>query len=206
MYYPKSQIQTNLYSNADLTVVSTGQPYTGDYWSTSDGKFFAGKTPDSPRSNIELVKSSNKAVAFPQAEPSTENDQETSYIDSNVNTLRYTRLNNIDVSTYPSIPKFIPAKPTKQDYQSGEFTRYFCKKINESLFIEISKTDFIKLVDKDRSLLYKLYTPFTLNWAISGQPEKVARENQNAVEYKENIENFYGLGMYLKHNYTQFIG
>ena len=203
MYYPKSQIQTNLYSNAELTVLATGQSYTGDYWSTSNGKFFAGKTPNSSRSNIELVKTSNKAGPFPQAEPPTE--VETSYIDANINSLQYARLNNIDVSKYPSVPKFILGRPTENDYKSGEFTRFFCKKINESLFIEISQNDFIKLKDKDKSLLYKLYTPFTLNWVISGIPEEVARENQNAVEYKENIENLYGLGVYLKYNYTQFM-
>ena len=204
MYYPKSQIQTNLYSNADLTVLSTGQPYVGDYWSTSNGKFFAGKTPDSPRSNIELVKTDNKAVPFPQAEPPTELT-EGSYIDSNPNTLLYTRLNNIDTSSYPSVPKYIPAKPTKADYQSGEFTRFFCKKINETLFIEISQKDFTKLKERDQSFLHKLYIPFTLSWVISGTPENIARENQNTVEYKETAENLYGLGSYLKYNYTQFM-
>lgn len=203
MYYPKSQIQTNLYSNAELTILTTGQLYTGDYWGTSDGKFFAGKTPSSPKATIELVKTANSPVPFPQAEPPTET--ESAYYNANPAVLKYARLNNIDVSSYPNVPQFIPASPTKEDYLSKEFTRFFCKKINESLFIEISSEDYTKLVEKDDSLLHQFYIPFTLNWVLSGEPSTIARENKSAIEYKENIERFYGLGVYLKNNYLQFV-
>ena len=47
MYYPKSQIQTNLYSNGDLIVLSTKEIYTGYYWTTSGGRSYSGKTPSS---------------------------------------------------------------------------------------------------------------------------------------------------------------
>lgn len=203
MYYPKSQIQTNLYSNAELTVLTTGQLYTGDYWSTSDGKFYAGKTPSSPKSTIELVKTANNPIAFPQAEPPTETEQ--AYIESNPLTLRYARLTDLDVSSYPNVPTYIPASPTKDDYISGEFTRFFCKKINESLFIEISFEDYTKLVEKDKSVLHEFYIPFKVNWVLSGDLKSIARENKNVVEYKETVGNFYGLGAYLKNNYLQFV-
>ena len=55
MYYPSSQIQTNLYSNGELSIKSTKQIYTGFYWKTSRGEYFMGKSPDSPNSNVELL-------------------------------------------------------------------------------------------------------------------------------------------------------
>lgn len=47
MYYPSSQIKTNLYTNGtELVVKSTNEKYIGFYFKTSDGKYFSGKTPD----------------------------------------------------------------------------------------------------------------------------------------------------------------
>ena len=54
MYFPKSQIQTNLYSNGELTVKATKKIYTGYYWSTSNGTCYAGRTPSSNGVRIEL--------------------------------------------------------------------------------------------------------------------------------------------------------
>lgn len=55
MYYPKSQIKTNLYTNGDEFVfLSNQQPYTGYYFKTSTGQYFTGKTPDD-RPNIEII-------------------------------------------------------------------------------------------------------------------------------------------------------
>ena len=47
MYYPKSQIVTNLYTNGQEYIIkSNNEKYIGNYWKTSDGKFFTGKTPE----------------------------------------------------------------------------------------------------------------------------------------------------------------
>jgi hypothetical protein len=48
MYYPKSQIKTNLYTNGyefTTTPTNTTNSYSGYYWKTSNGKYFTGKTP-----------------------------------------------------------------------------------------------------------------------------------------------------------------
>jgi hypothetical protein len=46
MYFPQSQIKTNLYTNGDEFVVkSTDQNYVGSYWKTSSGQFFSKKNP-----------------------------------------------------------------------------------------------------------------------------------------------------------------
>ena len=47
MYYPKSQIKTNLYTEGDDYVLSTTQKeYKGYYYKTSQGKFYTGRTPE----------------------------------------------------------------------------------------------------------------------------------------------------------------
>ena len=46
MYYPQSQIKTNLYTNGgEFVVKSTDQNYVGSYWKTSSGQFFSKKNP-----------------------------------------------------------------------------------------------------------------------------------------------------------------
>ena len=67
MYYPKSQIITNLSSNGDLEYKSDNTPYSGFYYRLSNGKLFTGKTPqDGP--NEELI------MPSPEGEISTIND------------------------------------------------------------------------------------------------------------------------------------
>ena len=47
MYYPKSQVKTNLYTNGDEYVLSTTkQEYVGYYYKTSSGAKYTGKNPD----------------------------------------------------------------------------------------------------------------------------------------------------------------
>jgi hypothetical protein len=46
MYYPKSKIITDLYTNGqELVYVATEQPYTGAYHILSNGKIYTGKNP-----------------------------------------------------------------------------------------------------------------------------------------------------------------
>ena len=53
MYYPKSQIQTNLYTNGgELIYFDTKQEYKGYYYKTSKSQFFSGKTPDDKPNNL----------------------------------------------------------------------------------------------------------------------------------------------------------
>jgi hypothetical protein len=45
MYYPKSQIKTNLITNGkEFVYLSDDKPYSGSYWKTSDGNTTQVKT------------------------------------------------------------------------------------------------------------------------------------------------------------------
>ena len=204
MYFPKSQIETNLYSNGELTILTTGVPYVGFYWSTSTGKYFAGKSPDNVNGLIELIKySENAASNVAKFEPEPE---EKPYYNFTLRTLDYLRLKGITQMSAPTIPKYIPPSPSLEDYKIGEFNRYFCKKINEPIFIEISVKEYLKLKNKDKTISFDLYKPFILTWIITGNKEKVAIENKSTVFYKESKVGYRGLSFYLKNNYIQLYG
>ena len=204
MYYPKSQIQTNLYSNGELSILSTKQAYTGWYWTTSSGKCFSGRNPSSKPPSLALGKVKNKGFNLNDNEPAAQ--PPSSYIASSLNTLQYSQLMGVDFRKSTSIPTYSPPKPTLKDYKNRFFTRFLCRKINESLFIEISSKEYIKLKNEDEDLLYELYPPFKLNWVITGELSKVINENRISIEYLENTQGLVGLGDYLRHNYKQLYG
>ena len=54
MYYPKSQITANLYTNgSEYIILSNGRDYIGYYFTTSDNKIFSGRNPND-KPNFEL--------------------------------------------------------------------------------------------------------------------------------------------------------
>ena len=57
MYYPKSHITTDLYSNGEFVFKGSTQIYTGYYFSTIDGTYYTGRFPNDGN-NIELSKTS----------------------------------------------------------------------------------------------------------------------------------------------------
>ena len=55
MYYPKSQITTNLYTNgSEYIILSNGRDYIGYYFTTSDNRIFSGRNPND-KPNFELI-------------------------------------------------------------------------------------------------------------------------------------------------------
>jgi hypothetical protein len=217
-YYPLSQIKTNLYTNGKeftLTPYAPGNSYIGSYWSTSDGKFFTGKTPqDTPNNEIFKISQINFNKYSDIATNPTLN-----YIATNggfevvggdnteggdPTVLNYIALKNIPENTVKSLPYYNPTIPIPQDYQIGEFRRYFCKKTNELLYIEIDKSTYDKLVNKDPQIMWQLYTPINLAWQISGNKEKVANTNKNMISLAIQRQKLYRFDEYLKFDYTKY--
>ena len=199
MYYPKSQIKTNLYTNGDEFVfLSNKQPYTGYYFKTSTGQYFTGRTPDD-RPNIEIT--FNLAL--------TENLIPTNQSDYsvliNTDTSDIISYNNLIKSTPILIsPSYNAPVPTEQDYQIGEFRRYFCKKGNEILYLEINKETFDKLIAKDPQYQFSLYQPFNLPWKLTGTQEEVEKTNRNIVALTSQRLRLPEFGRYLKDNYLKY--
>ena len=197
MYYPKSQIITNLYTNGEeLAYFSTKQPYVGYYWKTSNGQIFTGKTPQNIPT-IKLIELSLAIDAVPNENPI-------------LNSVYYP--SDFLITDYPGyryrgdipLPTFIPSFPTPQDYTNGKMIRYFCKKTNQTIYLEINKDTHNKLVKQDSSILYQLYQPFTLTWTLIGNREQVAKNNQNTIERISNKLNMPMLAEFLKMDFTKY--
>jgi len=183
MYYPKSQIKSNLYTNGGEYVLSTTKKdYKGYYYEVSNGQKYTGKTPQDG-ANILLLP--------PKRNISEENHPDEGPI---INTgIRY-----VDPGSSPlPIPnnlRFIPTPnptlPTNQDFILGVYTRYFCKKNNENKYMEIDKTTFDKLKTKTKDIAWDLYTPISTLWYLQFNSENINKGLITQIEQKQGWHGF----------------
>jgi len=198
MYFPKSQIKTNLYTKGgEFIDPSTGENYVGFYFKTSTGGYYTGKNPqDSPVINL------SPTIAF-----------ETSNLSS---TLEFINESSPSIWTWdyystpldktnpPSPPIRTYPTPTKPDYILGEFTRYFLSKTNESKFIEINKEQYQKYIDKDKNVAYQLYQPISFSWDLTGDRNDTYRVNEATINKVERDNKLPGFKSYFKGRFDQF--
>jgi hypothetical protein len=118
--------------------------------------------------------------------------------------LSLSTLDNKSDSPNQTTTQYAPLIPTSQDYQNGEFVRYFVCRINQPFFIEIDKTTFNRYKQKDPTISWKLYKPFSLFWVLTGDINQVAQTNKNVTEFTEQKEKVEGLSVYLKEDWTQY--
>lgn len=191
-YYPKSQVQNNLYTKGgELQFASSGKEYTGYYWKTSKNQYFTGRNPNSEGAlELEVI------PAIPVSTIST--------ITINKGNKIYNSAKNIDVAKTLFVPLYQKPSPTKEDYEIGSFVRYFAKKYNQNLYTEINKDTYTKLKDKNKDYDYNSYLIFTLTWQISGDKEKVTSTNEKVIATLEKGYRIKGLSSYLNFNYLEF--
>lgn len=201
MYYPLSQTKTNLYTNGgEYAIIPSQENYIGYYWKTSDGKFFTGRTPqDTPTNELTKILEYNSLLDN-QVQQTLVNsiDQE------EVRNTLYLDIKNIDSLQTTLLPTYAPTYPSYQDYQVGEFRRFFCKKTNEIQYIEIDPKQYSLIAYKDPQILWQLYTPFNIPWTISGQEENAARVNKNIVELTMKQLKLPRFNDYLQNDYLKY--
>lgn len=199
-YYPLSQITTNLYTNGNEFIsLVTSEEYKGYYYKTSKGQYFSGKTPqDQPSFEIIPIPSPlyDDSLVGAVSKPQYPVPFVIIFDDSN-----YPKI--ID-KTPKILPYYNPVLPTSQDYQNGEFRRYFCKKVNEIKYIEIDKNIYDLLVSKSPTIEFSLYLPFYLDWQLTGVEEQVARVNKNNSELTAQKLRLPGLLKYLRFDFTKY--
>ena len=217
MYYPQSQITSNLYTNGNEFIYSNTQlPYVGYYWKVSNGKYFTGKTPqDTPNEEIIKSTSDRSQVILDPSYSSNISEVALAYdapyvYDENIynesNILTYLSLKKIPIIKPPTtiVPSYFATLPTPQDYQNTEFRRYFCKKTNELIYLEISKENYDKLVAQDPQILFELYIPFNLPWQLTGNREQVYKINKDITELISVRQKLPMLAEYLKMDFTKY--
>jgi len=193
-YYPKSQIKTNLYTNGNELILSTtNNTYQGYYYEVSNGKKYTGKTPKDGPNILLSPQQSNLIIENPPSTAPLEifPIQIPEYVIQNTPTVR-------------SIPSFNLTLPTDQDKQNGQFTRYFCKKINELKYLEIDKETYNQLKAKDLKIAWDLYEPASLLWVIKGNQETVFNTNKSSVFKIEQNQRWNGFSQYFKENYLKY--
>jgi len=195
MYFPKSQITSNLYTNGgELVYANDNTNYKGDYFKTSTNEYYSGISPQNKPNVLLKIKSK---------ELSSINESEVLSHTLLVPSL-FTQLKNIDVNFSRTLPPPSPNPPTSLDYTNGKFPRYFCKKTNQIIYLEINKDTYDKLVKQDPSILYQLFQPFTLTWTLIGNKEQVAKNNQNVVEKISSSLRIQNLAEFLKMDFTKY--
>ena len=195
-YYPKSQIQTDQYTNGQeknpYSLTTTGEIYKGYFYKLSNGTMFTGRNPDSINTVQLIVPLSGSNDDYDENQPknlilSGGNDQNYDFID----------LNRI-------IPPSNLTIPTQPDYKLGEFQRYFTKKNNELKYIEIDKETYTLLKQQTPTIAWDLYTPLTLTWTLTGEQEKVFLVNKKIVALAEKQNKWYGFSQWFKDNFLKY--
>jgi hypothetical protein len=194
MYFPSSQIKNNLHTNGGEYILSTTKEnYIGYYYSLATGKKYTGKSPND-KPNILLEEENIN-------EPSKQG-----YLDPG-NEQNITIIGEYPISS-KSIERLIPLYnstiPIQKDYDLGVFQRYFCKKNNELIYIEIDKTTFQQLNSKFPQIAWDLYSAISLNWYLTGDKSKVYNTNKNLSTLVETQEKWHGFTQYFKDKYLKY--
>lgn len=200
-YYPSNKISPNQYTKGgEYQILATGQPYIGYYYTTFTGQIFTGKNPqDLPNKELTLWQHGGNT---------NKNDSGIEYFfnkDSEYYNLTKQNLTVKPVIDTSELPKYEYPTPSIEDYAVGEFLRYFFKKRNESIFIEVLLPQYENFSSNPSSYATTLYKPFSLPWKITGNMEDVARVNTNIVALTERTEQARGLNTILS-DPLQFYG
>lgn len=189
MYYPKSQIKPNLYTNGGEYVLSTTQEeYIGYYFKTSTGQSYTGKNPNQqPNILLETISLTPDDSPF-------------------VSSLNVSPLAISPSPSLPTraIPTFNPNPPTQQEQQNGQYTRYFCKRNNELKYIEIDLNTFTLLSTRSPQIAWDLYTPASVLWQIQGDKNTVYASNQASVFSIEKKLQWHGFSQYFQGQFLKY--
>lgn len=200
MYFPLSQITTDLYTPGDeLFTISNAQPYEGFYFKTSDGKFYTGKTPnDGP--NLILVKERI------QSETDAEVGNPGAYTDAaNFNVFPPEYANATSIKSDIGLPPSSSINyPTEDDYEVGEYQRYYLKRNNGYSYKEIDFNTFTLYKNKDPQVQYFLYQPITATWNITGEAIDVYKVNKNIIKNVQQNNGWEGFINYFKYRFLKY--
>ena len=207
MYFPKSQIEPNLYTNGEEYVLFTTKlPYKGYYYKTSKGSAYTGKTPQDGPSILLIINPYATQEDISSGETISGEPPRINYVISNVEndsiTNQYYSLN--PQSQNRSIPQYNPTIPTQQNKDLGVFSRYFCKKTNELIYLEINQKTFNQLQSRDPKIAWDLYIPLTTLWYIKGDKEKTYKANKGLIGLIEQNQKWYGFSKYLKEDFLKY--
>tara|TARA_R110002020_G_scaffold241750_2_gene455026 strand:+ start:2884 stop:3861 length:978 start_codon:yes stop_codon:yes gene_type:complete len=217
-YIPKSQIKDNQFTpGAEWYYIKNNSSYTGFYYVLSNGKAYTGKSPQNPP-NEEIYQKKKPIMSLQEKDDNAVNDGSNAveYADNydgfvfenqtqNAKDVEiYGILTDTDYNLIRSKPQKVSNFPTLEDYIKGFYTRYFVVKINQLEYIEIDKETYDNIETKNGVWVWEDYIPFTLNWHIKGNIDRVFNNNKGVIFIAEKDIKRKGLENYLGKNYLQY--
>jgi hypothetical protein len=206
MYFPKSQITTNLSTNGkEFKIIGSDRFYTGFYFSTSDGKYYTGKTPQD----------GNNLLLFRAESRDGKNESPTTFND-NVTPIPTDKLNSLNNrSTLPSFLESnntispIPPQgnivfPTEGEYETGEYQRYFLKHNVNNIYLEVNQLTYNNYFNQNPTTQYQLYTAIKIDWILVGKPIEVYDINRNIALLYEKENKIRGFSNFFKGRYLKY--
>ena len=146
LFYTSDEITTNLYTPGKEWMYEDGTEYIGSYHLYSTSEVYTKGTWSSKQS-IKLIP----------------------YVRRDVLNNVYRTLKTIKIST-KSVPSHKP-NVIQSDIKNGYIVRYFLKKINEEIIIEISVDTYKQW--KQGKIDKKLYLGVQLNWYVTGNIDDI---------------------------------
>lgn len=224
-YLPKHYVKTGLVAEGNFIDKITGEAYAGPYYEIATGQYFSGIGPEDsttreivPFGNTEApagTEFQTVSVAFNLDVPTPDTTQTLNELQKPG--FNYQVFQPRLVDAYTTVKKFQPSYynsriqpyqvtpiPNQADYQVGEYQRFFCKKANESLYLELDSIQYQGFADKDPRYFYDQYFTFTLPWTITGEKQQVYTTNQSTVARLVKNLQLYNFDKYLQENYLLF--
>ena len=199
MYYPKSQIIENLYTNGDEYMVeSNNLPYKGYYYRISNGNLFTGRnTLDLPNASLVSI-SANTNFSSDLDDPKEQPP---------IWSASYSYIQRIKGNTLPQpaiSPKQTIPLPTSNNYKDGFFNRYFLYKSSNKSTIETDENTYNSFNAESPNTQFERYVTLTLVWSLVGNNRDAYNANYNNVRLLEQNQKVYGFSNYFVNKYTQY--
>tara|TARA_Y100000114_G_scaffold157060_1_gene186853 strand:+ start:2168 stop:3097 length:930 start_codon:yes stop_codon:yes gene_type:complete len=198
MYYPKSQILENLYTNgSEYMIEATKKAYTGNYFRTSDGTIYTGKNPeDKPNYLLAPItqKQPNPLTLIP----------DNNAVQWSASYKFQQKQMGLEINRPAQPPIQIIPQPTNNDYSNGSFMRYFLFDPVNKKTLETNLKTYNKFVGQVSSVQFKKFEPIKVPWELIGNRAQVFRANKNTVMLIEKRNSYWGFNKFFKEKYTQY--
>jgi hypothetical protein len=215
-YIPEHRYLGNLYTNGgDFVFLSNGQPYRGSYHTLSTGRHFTGNTPynDSSEEIVSITDQVDAQTAAYLSQNGLVNppivigdiaDIDFSSFPKNMileNSLErnsnYFNYFQVNTNQTQEVPVSYTPEITPQDYENGSFIRYILYDIVNKNYLEVDKSTYNDISQRNPSWDYEKYKAFKLPWRITGTEEEIKITNSKMILVTAQANKVPNLELYL---------
>ena len=94
--------------------------------------------------------------------------------------------------------------PTEEDYETGEYQRYFLKHNINNIYLEVNQSTYNNFFNLNPSVQYQLYTAIQISWILVGKPIEVYEINRNIALLYEKENKIMGFSNFFKGRYLKY--